>query len=404
MVFRYRALNRAGSFESGLLEAENETSVKALVKDKGLYLVSFKEVSGKKDKQRELFSFGIRQRLPVQLARQLSSLLKGGVPLFQALTIIANQLGNGKARDIVDYLKDQVRGGSSLSEALKAYPQIFDELFIYSVQAGERSGALDSILSYQADLLENRAVVRGKISTALIYPVIMAVVGAGVLLFLMTYVVPMVIKIFERTNQALPLPTQLLMGTAKLVNSYLFIFLIAVMVFTVLGVRWVRRSSRARHALDRLLLRLPLYGSLYQMITVGRFARIMATLLKSGVTMVQSLIVVSRTMKNRVISESILRIAEMVEGGADLSSALRTTGMFPSYLTDMVVVGETGGNLEEMLSRVSEYYEVNVNQRITGLTSMIEPFIILAIGLVVAFVLISILLPLFELNKILIKR
>ena len=404
MRYKYSALDKDGKSLRGYVEAEGEGPAKSEIKGKGLYLVSLKETGGNGEKKkRVLFSFGIRHRLPIQLARQLSSLLKGGVPLFQALAIITNQLDGEKEKEIVGYLRDQVKGGAALSEALKAYPRIFDELFVYSVQAGERSGAIDSILAYQADLLENRAMLRGRIRTALIYPAIMATVGTGVLMFLMVVVVPMVMKIFERMNQQLPVPTKLLLGVAAFVNGYLHIIVILLVAAAVVLGQWVKRSSRGRRAWDALLLRMPLYGNLYTMVLVNRFTRIMSTLLRSGVTMVQSIVVVSRTMKSVNVSESIMKMAEMVEEGSDLSAALRTTGVFPSYVADMVSVGENGGNVEEMLARVSDYYEINVNQRIAAFTSMIEPVIILAMGVVVSFVLVSVLLPLFEMNKILAK-
>ncbi len=403
MRFKYKALNKSGRPETGYLEADGEVSARAGIKKKGLYLVSLKETGRTQERKRILFSFGVRKKLPIQLARQLSSLLKGGVPLFQALAIITNQLDGEKEKEIVGSLRDQVKGGASLSDALKTYPKIFDELFVYSVQAGERSGAIDSILTYQADLLEDRAILRGKIRTALIYPAIMATVGTGVLMFLMVVVVPMVMKIFERMNQKLPTPTRLLLGTAAFVNNYMLIVVVIMIAGGVALSQWIKRSPKGRRTWDSMLLRLPVYGNLYTMILVNRFTRIMSTLLRSGVTMVQSIVVVSRTMKSVIVSENIMKMAEMVEGGSDLSVAIRSTEVFPSYVADMVSVGESGGNVEEMLARVSEYYEVNVNQKITAFTSMVEPVIIMAMGVVVSFVLVSVLLPLFEMNKILVK-
>jgi general secretion pathway protein F len=243
MNFRYSAVNRAGKIENGLIEADGEYTAKTEIKSRGLYLVSLKEVTnGGRGRGKLFFSFGVKQRLPVLLARQLASLLKGGVPLFQALTIIANQLEGEREKVIVGYLRDEVKGGSSLSDALKAYPGVFDNLFIYSVAAGEKTGALDSILRYQADLLESRAAVRGKIRAALVYPIIMTMVGSGVLIFLMSYVVPMVTKIFERMNQQLPLPTRLLMAVTDFVNSYLFI-IVAVLALAIFAASGTARSS-----------------------------------------------------------------------------------------------------------------------------------------------------------------
>ncbi len=402
MNFRYSAVNKAGKIQNGLIEADGESTAKTEIKSRGLYLVSLKEVTqGGRGSRKLFFSFGVKQRLPVLLARQLASLLKGGVPLFQALTIIANQLEGEREKAIVGYLRDEVKGGSSLSDALKAYPGIFDNLFIYSVAAGEKTGALDSILRYQADLLESRAAVRGKIRAALIYPVIMTVVGTSVLLFLIGYVVPMVTKIFERMNQQLPLPTRLLMGATDFVNSYLFIIAAFLALAIFAFSRWIKKSAGGRHFWDSTVLRFPVLGSLYQMILVSRFAKIMGTLLKSGVHMLQSLVVVSSTTKNTIVSDAIIKMSKMVERGTDLSMALRETAVFPPYVADMVSVGESSGNLEEMLTSVSEYYETNANQKIAAFTSMVEPLIIVIMGALVGFIMVSIMLPLFEMNKLL---
>ena len=403
MNFRYSAINKAGKSQNGLIEADGESTAKTEIKSRGLYLVSLKEVTegSGKGSMKFFFSFGVKQRLPVLLARQLASLLKGGVPLFQALTIIANQLEGEREKAIVGYLRDEVKGGSSLSDALKAYPGIFDNLFVYSVAAGERTGALDSILLYQADLLESRAAVRGKIRAAMIYPIIMTMVGTGVLLFLVAYVVPMVTKVFERMNQQLPLPTRLLMATTDFVNSYLLI-IVAVLALAIFALsRWIKKSAGGRHFWDSAVLRFPVLGGLYQMILVSRFSKIMGTLLKSGVHMLQSLVVVSSTTKNTIVSEAIISMSKMVERGTDLSMALRETAVFPPYVADMVSVGESGGNLEEMLASVSEYYETNANQKIAAFTSMVKPLIIVIMGALVGFIMVSIMLPLFEMNRLL---
>jgi general secretion pathway protein F len=404
MNFKYSAVDRAGRLQNGLIEADGEPNARTEIKDRGMYLVSLKEVAQEGKRSRAIFfSFGVRQKLPTQLARQLASLLKGGVPLFQALTIITNQLEGDREKEIVGHLRDEVKGGSSLSDALKAFPQIFDNLFIYSVAAGEKTGALDSILQYQAELLESRAAVRGKMRAAMAYPAIMTVVGLSILIFLLTYVVPMVTRIFDRMNQKLPLPTQILLSVADFFSNYLIVVAIVLGLAIFAFSRWVKRDPRGRQFWDRLVLRSPIFGNLYQMMLIGRFARIMSTLLKSGVHMLQSLVVVSSTMKNKVVSDAVVEMSKMVEGGADLSAALRGTGVFPSYVADMVSVGESSGNLEEMLTSVSDYYETNANQKIAVLTSMMEPLIIVALAVVVAFVLVSIMLPLFEMNRVLAK-
>jgi general secretion pathway protein F len=402
MNFKYTAATKDGKERRGSVDAETEAHARQQLKRQGLYLLSMKEeATGPTTKKRFSFSFGLKRTLSIQLARQLASLLKGGVPLFQALTIIANQLPGEREKEIVGHLRDQVRGGVAFSEALKSYPGIFDNLFVYSVSAGEKTGALRSILAYQADLLENRALIRGKITTALVYPATMSIVGTGVLLFLLGYVVPMVTKLFTRTNQALPLPTQILINLTGLIDDHLVVGAVSAVACIVLIVQWVKRSPSGRRLWDRLALGAPVFGGLYQMILINQFARIMSTLLKSGVHMLQSLVVVSSTMKNSIAANAVTDMSKMVERGTDLSAALRENGVFPGYVADIVAVGETSGNLEEMLTTVSDYYEANASQKIAALTSMVEPLIIVLIGVVVAFILVSILLPLFEMNKVL---
>ncbi|MCX5805940.1 MAG: type II secretion system F family protein [Proteobacteria bacterium] len=403
MRFKYSALDQRGKKENGFIDADTEGAAKTVIKNRDLFLVSlqeFQKISGKKQIG---VSFGMKQRLPIKLARQLASLLKGGVPLFQALTIITNQLDIDKEREIVSHLRDQVKSGFALSDALKTFPDIFDELFVYSVQAGEKSGSLDLILNYQANLLENHAVIRGKIKAALVYPLIMSIVGTGVVLFLIGYVVPMVIKIFERMSQGLPIPTKILIAITNLVNNYYYIIFI-IPLFLFFGFEWFRKTREGKRLWHKFLLDAPVAGSFYLMVLAGRFTRILGTLLKSGIPMLQGIIVVSNTMKNIIVSEAVMKIAGMVEGGVDLSVAIRDTGTFPPYVADMVNVGETSGNLDEILTNVSEYYDSNINQRITAFTAMVEPVIILLMGTLIAFILVSILLPLFEMNKILLKR
>src|SRR5271157_1536166 len=252
MNFKYSAVDKAGKVRNGLIEADGDSSARTEIKSRGLYLVSLSEVTARGRGSRKLFlSFGVKQKLPVMLARQLASLLKGGVPLFQALTIIANQLEGEREKQIVGHLRDEVKGGASFSDALKAYPEIFDNLFIYSVSAGEKTGALDSILQYQANLLESRANVRGKMKAALVYPILMTIVGSLVLLFLMAYVVPMVTHIFDHMNQALPLPTQILMSITAFVNSYLAIFAISIGLAIFVFSQWVKRNPKGRQFWDR---------------------------------------------------------------------------------------------------------------------------------------------------------
>jgi len=406
MKFVYEALTVDGKRKRGEIEADHIEIAKQKLKREGKYLISLEE-SRDKRRERSFFfafrSFGVKKSLPIKLARQLSSLLKGGVPLYQALVIVGNQTKSEKEKKIIHYLSERVREGISLSDALSDFPHIFDPFFIYSVKAGEKGGALDKILLYQANLLEQDANLRSKIKTALIYPAIMVVVGISVLFFLLSVVVPMMVKIFERMNQTLPFVTRALILLSDLVTGKIYILLAFFAILYILFVK-VRKNERWEKLKASIILKIPLIGELYEMIMVERFTRILSTLLKSGVPMLQSLLVVSGAAKNPLYKEGIEKMAHMVERGLDLSAAIRQLSLFPGNVGDIIYVGEKGGNLEDMLDNISQSYENSITQRISLLTSLVEPVIILSLGAFVAFILVATLLPLFEMNRLILRR
>lgn len=403
MKFYYSALSQNGQRKKGEIEADSIEAAKERIRKKGLFLISLDEKNEKKARASLSALFGSRRRLPLLVSRQLSSLLKGGIPLYQSLLIIESQIKNEKERQILHNISDKVRGGMSLSDALKDYPEIFDNFFVYSVKAGERSGSLGSILGYQANLLERDMQLKNRIKGALIYPLIVVCVGISVLVFLLSVVVPMMMRIFERMNQTLPFPTRLLVTSSEFLKDNLFYILIILLAFILLMPR-LKKNPLLQRLTSFLLFRTPLLGELYEMTIITRFARILGTLLKSGVPMLQALLVVSGALKNPVFGERVRKMAEIVEGGGDLSFAIKQTQLLPDYIGDIVSIGEKSGTLDEMLENISENYEASISQKVSTITSVVEPFVILIVGGFVAFVLISTLLPLFEMNKLLLRR
>lgn len=401
MRFSYDVITKEGKRKRGEIDAESLEEARDALRKNRYFIVSItrkEENSGRKTS-----TLSLRRKLPVLLSRQLASLLRGGVPLYESLVMIASQARDGKERKIVEYLSQKVREGTSLSDALKEFRDLFDDFFIYSVKAGEKSGALASILNYLADLLERDWQLRSRIKAALLYPAIILCVGIGVLFFLLTVVVPMMVKVFERLGHSLPLTTKILIGISGLFKNYSLYLVFFVLFVFILVLRKKKRGLFERLKAS-LLLRAPLFGEIYEMTIVTRFTRILSTLLKSGVPMLQALVIVSGAVKNPFYQEAVSKMAEMVEEGKDLSLALKQNGLFPGFIGEMVRTGERSGNLEEMLDHISSTYEATIQNRITTLTSLVEPLVILVIGGFVAFVLVSTLLPLFEINKLILKR
>lgn len=403
MQFKYTALDAKGNRCSGAVEADAELTAKEILKAKGLYPINVTEIGQAGSFQRglSLLHFAIKDKLPMKFARQLSSLLSGGIPLYQALSLLVKQTQHPKEREILAHIRDRVKEGASLSDALSDYSHIFDRLFVHSVKAGEKSGTLASILKYQAEHLEHTSQVKGKIKSALVYPAMTACVGTAVVVFLMIYVVPMVLKIFERMNQQLPTPTKILIAVSSFISDYIAVIIAIAIGSFILFKLLLTHSLQFKRKIHSYYLQIPFVSQLYKMTLAGRFARILSTLLRSGVPMLQALTVLSGAMKNIIVSEAIAEMATMVERGESLSSALRQTAVFDDFVADMAYVGENSGNLDEMFLNIATQYETETSRRIAVITSLIEPVVILTMGVVIAFVLVSILLPLFDMNKLL---
>ncbi|MGZ6162700.1 MAG: type II secretion system inner membrane protein GspF [Myxococcaceae bacterium] len=419
-VFEYRGLTPAGKQVKGLLEAESSRSLRTQLKRSGVFLtdVLAERESGPVRRQNgktvaiaqpqpslgsrevhlgKLFRGRVTSDDVAIFTRQLSTLLHAGVTLIEALTALVDQTEKERLKRVVSDVKTRVNEGSSLADALGQHGKIFGSLYVNMVRAGEASGALDAVLARLADFTEGQAKLRQKVLGTLIYPVIMSIIGSGILALLMTVVVPKVTKIFDSMKVSLPWTTRLLIFVSNLLANWwwLILPLFGAAIFGFF--RW-KASPQGRPIWDRFVLRAPVFGSLVRMLSIARFSRTLATLLKSGVPLLTAMDITKNVVSNGVLSAVVENARDAIREGESIAGPLKRSGEFPPLVHHMIAIGERSGQLEEMLLNVADSYETQVSVRIGALTALMEPLIIVAMGVAVAFVAFSILMPILQLN------
>jgi general secretion pathway protein F len=397
-TFRYTGISRAGISRKGILEANSILLARRKLHAEGIFPLTLKE--GPPERRGGFLPSLLRRAdfLPL-LTRQLATLLGAGVPLVGALQSVTTQVDDPESRQVLVDLQEAVREGAPLARAVEAHPATFPNLYASMVRAGEESGTLPLSLSRLADHLEEQARTRNRVRSALTYPLLMAVVAALVVVFLLTFVVPKIVGIFSHLGRALPLPTRILIGiTDVLAASWWALLLLA--AGAVLGSRRYLSTERGRKARDTLLLRLPLVGRLEHLSAISRFARTLSTLISGGIPVDRALRIVAPVVGNVVIAEQIEASADRVVEGATLSESLRLHPEIPPTLVQMVAVGEESGALGDLLYRSADAMDEETNARLSRLLSLLEPLIILVMGTVVAFIVVSVLLPLLDISQI----
>jgi len=404
-VYEYTALNTGGKKITGIIEADSQTVARQKIRQNGNYPVEIKETipkaRTKSNKGFQLPQLGkrIKQQDIHVATRQLATLLGAGIPLIPALNGLLEQITNPALKTIFAQIKDGVNEGNSLTSALSEHPRLFSRIYVNMVQAGEASGSLDVVLERLAEFGENQQALKGRIKAALIYPIFMGVVGIGVLFMLITFIVPSITKVFEGTNQVLPLPTIFLITLSSFLADYWWLLLL-LLAGGFMGIRFVLSQPVGRKFWDRMKLTLPGLSDLNIKIASASFSRTLSSLLDAGVPLFTALGIVKNILNNTILSEVIEDAAVELEKGKSLSDILRGSKWFTPMLVQMIAVGEQSGALEKMLEKAAESYEKEIESKILALTSMIEPVMILTMGLVVSFIVISILLPIFEMNQL----
>jgi general secretion pathway protein F len=370
----------------------------------GIFPVEIKTTSSKpKDApSRAVTITNIFQRVkPGELSattRQLSILLGAGVTLVASLDALIAQIANPLLKKIMAQVKEAVNEGRSLAFALSQHPRVFSQIYINMVRAGEASGSLDLVLDRLAEFSEHQDALRGRFRAALAYPVFMFFIGSIILFFLVTFIVPNITKIFSDMHQTLPLPSLVLIGVSNFLKSFWWLVFLVV-IGCVLLIKKLIKTPKGSHIWDEIKLRIPVVGAIYLKMAMARFGRTLGSLLRSGVPPLSALEIVRNIVNNTLIAEAIDHAMEEIEAGASLATSLAQSRWFPPIVIQMISVGEQSGELENMLDKVADVYERETESKIMAMTSMLEPVMILVMGVVVGFIVISILLPIFEMNQ-----
>ena len=403
-VYEYTALDRAGKSTTGIIDADSNVAARKKLRASGKYPVQVKETTSKaKTETAAGFSLpSFFNRIKVDdihgLTRQLATLLNAGIPLVGSLDALMEQTTSPPLKKIIAQIKESVNEGNSLTASLAKHPKLFSNIYTNMVRAGEASGSLDVVLERLAEFGEHQQALKGRFQAALVYPIFMAIIGTGVLFFLLSFVVPNLTRIFTEMKQVLPLPTTLLIWFSGFIQAYWWAIML-VIVAIILGIREFIKRPRGRYIWDTLKLRLPVIGQINRKIALSRFGRTLGSLLQSGVPLITSLQIVRNIVNNVLIGDVIDEAMEDIQAGKSLNIALSRSVWFPPVFRQMVAVGEQSGDLERMLQKIADAYEREVETRITGMTALIEPIMILLMAVVVGFIVISILLPIFEMNQ-----
>ncbi|MBF6559010.1 MAG: type II secretion system inner membrane protein GspF [Candidatus Binataceae bacterium] len=403
-VFAYRGLAANGRSVAGSIDADNARNARGKLRELGIFPTDLGEEAAeiRKRSLNDLMPT-LGRRIPATelalLTRQLGTLLGAGVQLTEALAVLGDQAARPAVKKIFSQVREAVREGSSLADALAGHPEIFSDLYVGMVRAGETAGALEAVLDRLAEFSERQAEFVAKVRGALTYPLIMMCLAAGIMGFLVVYVVPQISTIFEQQHAALPTMTRLLIAVSNFLINY-WIELVLLVVAIIAGIVAGLSSARGRRLYDKWLLRVPYIGPTVVRIICARFARTLATLLISGVQLLPALTAVRRVVTNGLLADAVDESRESIREGHGMGQTLARAGVFPPLLIEMIKVGERSGELERMLERVADNYEGEVETSLRQMTTIIEPVMTIMMGAVILFMMLAVLLPIMQLNQL----
>jgi type IV pilus assembly protein PilC len=402
-VFRWQGVSPRGETISGEMEASTRDAVLARLRAQRIQPIPAKirERGKGLDKEINIPGFGesIRTRDIVVFTRQLGTMIDAGLPIVQCLDILSTQADKKKFRGIIRQLKEDVESGSTFTEALRKHPKVFDDLFVNMISAGEIGGILDTILQRLSVYMEKAMKLKAKIKGAMIYPATIITVAVGVTTVLLIWVIPVFAELFSSFGQALPAPTQFVINLSNFTVAY-FPYMFAVVIAAMIGLRQMYKTEQGRLAMDRAFLQAPVFGDLIRKSSIARFTRTLSTLVSSGVPILDALLITAKTSGNKVVERAILATRLSISEGNSISEPLVQSKVFPPMVCQMIAVGESTGALDAMLQKIAEFYEDEVDNMVANLTTLMEPMVILFLGVIIGGLVISMYLPIFRLGAV----
>lgn len=403
--FLYEALDKQGKQVKGIIEAGNEDIILEKLRDMGYYplkVVAHKKKAGDVDLLampglRVIFH-RVKTKHVMTFTRQLATLIDAGLPIIRCLTILREQVESAIFKEKIAQIGTDIESGASLSEAFGKHPKLFDKLFVNMVRAGEIGGVLEVVLNKVATFLEKRQMIISKVKSAMMYPVVVMVLAGGIVAFILIKIIPKFAAIFTELGAELPLPTQILVTASHILTDQALWVIAGIIVFVV-TIKKINQTRTGKYAFDRIKLKLPVFGTLFQKAAITRFAGTLATLITAGVPILQALDIVRDSSGNEVVSRAMEKVYQSVKDGETIHEPLSHCKVFPPLVYHMIAVGEETGAIDQMLEKVAEAYEREVQDMVDGLTALLEPLLIVFLGVLVGGIVIALYLPLFDLPK-----
>jgi type IV pilus assembly protein PilC len=394
-TFLYKAVSGTGSDLSGQLEAKDLEEARGMLIRRRLTIQSLK----KKPAELKLpkLGSGIKSKEIARFTRQFSAMSSAGLPILQSLNILEEQAENPTLKGVIKKITQSINGGSTLADALALHPKVFDRLYVHMVAAGEAGGILDGILMRLAEYQESNERLKRKVKKAMTYPAMVAIVAILVVIVMLTFVIPQFVGIFKDAGIPLPWPTRVVMGASELIRDYAVVWIVILITFIVAAV-YLLKIPKVRLAFDTAMLKAPMFGDLQTKSTIARFGRTLGTLLNAGVAITDALTVTAKTAGNMAVEKAILFIQRSITGGKPIAEPMTETKIFPPMVIQMTGVGEKTGGLGNMLIKVADFYDEEVDAAVDTLTSMIEPLIIVFLGGFIGFILVAMYMPMFSLS------
>ena len=398
MIFSYKVKDLKGKVIEGEIEAKDQ--FEAINK---LKLQKYTIISVNQSKRKKIKTGKVSLKELTIFSRQLSTLVSSSVPIVQSLSILESQIENKNFARVISLLRKDIESGLSISDAMAKYPDVFSELYVSMIRAGEVGGVLDTILDRLATYLESSAALRDKVKSALMYPTIVGSIAVIVTVVLIIFIIPIFKNIFSSFGAELPLITRIVIGASDFLKKYIFHIIVFLGVFFYVIKRYIK-TEKGRRQFDYILLKLPIFGIIFKKIAIAKFSRTLGTLVKSGVPILQALETVAKTSGNKVIEEIVLSSMKSVKEGGKIAEPLKKDNIFPPMVTQMISVGEESGSLDTMLFKIADFYVQEVDASVKGLTSMIEPIVMVFMGVVIGFIVIAMFIPMFQMSEIASKQ